>query len=169
MRIEEVLVLVRDEFAEVSGRARDVLDASEETALLAQSIADLAEQNEQDTAQMDEAGKQLSERIEELRRHISAHDKAANQVAEQSYTVQQAIEEMAAITEETSASTQQVAATVAEQFEGLAELDASARDVHHSALGVREALERFKTSASEEDATLADPALPGSPGMRAAA
>lgn len=169
MRIEEVLVRVCNEFAEVSGRAQDVLNASEETACLAQSIADLAAQNEQDTSQIDRAGEQLSRRIEELRLHISAHDRAASQAAEQPHSVQQVIEEMAAITEETSASTQQVAATVAEQFEGLAALEASARDVHRSALDVREALDRFKTEDCEMSAESAGDARPGLRDLRPAA
>lgn len=153
-RIEEVLVRVSDEFAEVSKTAEAVLGAGEETARLAESITSLAEQNQRAAGQIGDAGEHLAQRIETLRSHIAAHDKAAGQVAFQSCSVQQAIEEIAAITEETSAATQQVAATVAEQFQSIAVLEESAQEAHRSAQDVHDALGRFKTETGENPAQL---------------
>ncbi|HEX5324536.1 MAG TPA: methyl-accepting chemotaxis protein, partial [Capsulimonadaceae bacterium] len=75
-RIEDVLVRVRDEFADVSEKAYDVIQAGEETATLAQSISQLAEKNQFATAEMSEAGENLAERITALRAQITAHDEA---------------------------------------------------------------------------------------------
>jgi methyl-accepting chemotaxis protein len=147
-------------FARVIAQGQEVIAAGQRTEQFAARIADLAVRNQNDTAQIGEAGDSLARQIAELRGQIATHDAAATEMAASIKATQSAVAGIAAITDQNSAAAHQVVAAVAAQAQGLLFLDSIAEEVAAAAATTRRSLDRFRTLAvpdAESGATEMEP------------
>ena len=135
----------QSEFARVTAMTGAVAATGVQTAALADRIRTLAVENQAGAAEIGEAGQNLADQIRRLHDQILHHDHSATLLADQALSAQQGMTQIAAITEENSASAQKVSGQITRQFEALARLARITDQVAGNAEQVCESLNRFQT------------------------
>lgn len=168
--VEEVRRLTRDEaqteagqqseFVRVTAMTNAVVQAGEQTAMLAARIQALAAENQDAAAGIEAAGRSLDDQIGVFRSQIITHDEAATAMSHQAISAQQGMIQITAITEENAAAAQGVSEQVTRQFQALARLAQLTHQVAGNAESVCLSLDRFQTQPAiqEEEKTATDAA-----------
>lgn len=136
-------------FAQMGEKMEQVVAAGQRTKDAAGRIAALAAENQQHAAGIGEAGREIAGRIAGLSDDIREHDESAERMAIQAREVQNAVESIAAITEQTSEATQQVAEIISAQAASLHRLTTIAGEVASCAESVSDSFNGFRTEKED--------------------
>jgi methyl-accepting chemotaxis protein len=136
-------------FRSMLDRMQQVVIAGRHTEQAVVQIAEIAVRNQEHAVGIGGAGADFAEQIFSLRNEIAAHHAAAQRMAEQAEDAQAGVESIAAITGQTSATTQQSAILVTKQSQALQRLASIAGQVASTAESVSASLEHFRTELGD--------------------
>lgn len=163
-KVESAFTGVLREFAAVEEAAMEVHHTGKQAADRALQIAEIAQHNQWRTEATNVLTSTLQEHVQALQKHACDQGNIAEVAAEQARSTNALVKDMAIVTEETTASVEDVEQSVAEQSRSFIRLAGSVSSVSTSADQVRLSMERFRTvpavdsggavSAPEKDVVL---------------
>jgi methyl-accepting chemotaxis protein len=153
-KVESAFTGVMREFAAVEEAAMEVHHTGKQAADRALQIAEIAQHNQRRTEATNELTCTLQDHVQALQKHALDQGNIAEVAAEQARSTNDLVKDMAAVTEETTASVWEVEQSVGEQSRSFVRLAGSVSRVSAFAGQVRRSMERFRTVPDADTATL---------------
>lgn len=147
---------LREQLSQVEGAAQGVYRATELVLSQCRAIEDAAQQNAERAAESQRILRQIAEQVDALRDAIQVGLQASANTSHQMELVNEIVQGIAAISEETTASTHEVQHAIRQQFEAVRALLTQIEMTDQTARAVYDRLAEFKTNAEPPSEALGE-------------